>query len=73
MMVIIDRVISEYILNMKGTVMKPVTLDTRQLLGYRIAATQSRQKLGGKIGDSGKVTVTLQAAHIGGKIGRKGE
>lgn len=69
MMVIIDRVIFEYILNMKGIVMKPVTLDKRQLLGYRIAATQSRQKLGGKIGDIGKVTITTQAADIG----RKGE
>lgn len=73
MMAIIDRVVFEYILNIKGIVMKPVTLDTRQLLGYRIAATESRQKLGGKIGDNGKVTITIQTAHIGGKIGRKGE
>lgn len=50
--------------------MKPVTLDTRQLLGYRTVFGRSQQKLGGKIGES--KTLATQISKIGGKVGAKG-
>jgi hypothetical protein len=54
--------------------MKPVALDSRQLLGFRITVGQSRHthKLGGKISElpgKGGTSITQFSAEIGGKIG----
>lgn len=52
--------------------MKPVTLDSTCLLGYRIISGRSRQQLGGKIsqlpGKGGNTTIRF-SGEIGGKIG----